>query len=385
MLKKGYGVISIFLLTILISILIAIPAYGERKVNSQPGDNPGPAPEPPKYIKHVVIIAIDDLESKYFNPAITPRLVGVSKEGIQAKVLDKVIQPEGEVQDLALLGKLPAQYRATQRKSLLVDGRGASQELAQRFNFVLNSGTEERNNPKQIIGAAINKFREDKPFLTYITLSSPGRDDREKNTFFRQADEAVGQFMGMLHERGLYDYTLFLIMGRRSPETTKLLTSDGVEVPLSFPLGIKGPNLIAGQEIPAVIQEDLPTTVYYLTDGKEVEDKGSILWNILKTDNSYAAQSFLRHRINDISAERDEILRQQWNWERAKLKFEQQRTDLQRERQGIKALLDSRDQTIKVLRWRITIYHGLGMLITFLFIAGLFVQYFVLRKRFLLF
>lgn len=385
MLKKGYGVISSFLLTILISMLIVLPAYGEKKVNSQPGENLRPTPEPPKYIKHVVIIAVDDLESKYFNPAITPRLVGLSKEGIQAEVLDRVTKPEGQAQDLALIGKLPALYRVTQRKSLFVDGRGTGQEPARGFNFVINSDEEERKDPKQILGAAITKFREDKPFLTYITLNSPGREDREKRRFFQQTDEAVGQFTGMLHERGLYDYTLLIIVGRRSPETTKLLAAENQEVPLSFPLGIKGPNLIAGQEIPAVTQEDLPTTVYFLTDGKELEDRGNILWNILKTDNSYAAQSFLRQRIKDISAERDEIVRQQWNWERAKLKFEQQREELQKERQGIKDLLDNRDRTIKVLRLRIAVYHGLGMLITFLFIIGLVVQYFVLRKRFLLF
>jgi hypothetical protein len=129
----------------------------------------------------------------------------------------------------------------------------------------------------------------------------------------------------------------------------------------------------------------LPATIYYLTDGKEIADNGHILWNILKTDNVYAAQSLLKLRIQDVSTERDELVRQQWNWELAKLKFEQQSIELQKDRQGIKSQLYNRDQTIRVLRWRIIIYHGLAVLVTLLFIAALTAQYFILRKKFLLF
>ncbi|MFZ3173203.1 MAG: hypothetical protein WA118_14655 [Carboxydocellales bacterium] len=344
-----------------------------------------PTPEPPKYIKHVIVITVDDLENKYFKPAITPRLVGLSREGIQAEVLNSVLLSTGGAKDHALIGKLPVLYKATQKKSLFVDGRGSSQELTQSFNFVINANGEERKNPQQIIGAAINKFKEELPFLTYIILSNPPSEDRDKQKFFQQTDEAFGQFIGTLHERGLYEYTLFVIVGRKSTQTTKLITSDGIEVPLSFPLAIKGPNLIAGQVIPAVTQEDLPITIYYLTDGKEITDNGHILWNILKTDNVYAAQSLLRRRIQDVSTERDQLVRQQWNWELAKLKFEQQSNELQKDRQGIKSQLNSRDQSIKALRWRIIIYHGLAVLVTLLFIAVLTAQYFILRKKFLLF
>lgn len=384
MLKNSYRKITIILLSIIASMLFGLPANGAKNTNSQLND-PMPTPEPPKYIKHVIVIAVDDLENKYFKPAITPRLVGLSREGIQAEVLDRVLLSAGGTQDQALIGKLPALYKATQKKSLLVDGRGSGQELTQRFNFVINANGEERKNPQQIFSGAINKFKEELPFLTYIILSNPSSEDRDKQKFFQQTDEAFGQLIGTLHERGLYEYTLFVIVGRKSSQTTKLITTDGIEVPLSFPLAIKGPNLIAGQVIPAVTQEDLPTTIYYLTDGKEITESGHILWNILKTDNVYAAQSLLRRRIQDVSSERDQLVRQQWNWELAKLKFEQQSIELQKDRQGIKSQLNSRDQSIKALRWRIIIYHGLAVLVTLLFIVVLTAQYFILRKKFLLF
>lgn len=378
--RKFWTLTLILVLPILLTVL-ALPAGAAAKAAEENGSEGDTA----NYIKHVVVIAVDDLEARFFNPGQLPRLVGISKEGIQSKALDKGLTPGAAAQDGAVIGELPKLYKTGQRTSLLVDGRGAGPQLNRGFNYIITATPEQRKNPKLTMDAAIAQFSENQPFLTYLAFSCPTNDEQGKGVFFRQVDEAVGRLMAFLHERGVYDNTLVLIVGRRSPELTKRMVDEKQNGPVSFPLGIRGPNLLAGMEIPAVNLEDLPETIYYLTDGKQTGKAGNVLWNALKTDNSYVAQSLLRHRIADISDERDKLLTQQFKWEREKISFVQERTQLAGERQGIQGLLASRDQIITSLRRRITFYHVLGLLMFFTLIAGYGVQYVLLRKRFLLF
>ncbi|HEX3032807.1 MAG TPA: hypothetical protein VHS59_11305 [Bacillota bacterium] len=341
--------------------------------------------EPQPYIKHVIIMAIDDLEEKYFNPGVMPRLYGLSQEGIAGRTIDINPVKEPMPQEKLIIRELPEVYRTSQRKSMLVEGRIRDPWGVGSFNYIFSSDSKEKVSPKTVLSTAAEQFTANQPYLTYITLGNPPKSKLSDQQFFKQADEAFGNLLVMLQDKALYNYTLFVITGRRSLDSWNQVITKGKDSPLVYPLVLRGPNLYNGLQIPAVNLVDMAPTILYLTDGKESSGPGHVLWSILKTDNYYVNQSLLRRRIEDVSKERDTFVQQAWQWEKEKQQFNRQKALLSVESAGFRDKLNSKDKEISQLNNKLDLYHVAAVITIIGVLIGFVVEYFILRKRFLLF
>jgi hypothetical protein len=215
-------------------------------------------------------------------------------------------------------------------------------------------------------------------------LSGPKGTDQERTTFFRKLDSAVGGLLAMLHEKGIYDNTMIVIIGKSSDQPTKSGVTPDVKPPI-YPLIMKGPNLLLGTALPTVNLEDIQATILYLSDGKEPKSTGHIIWNSIKSENLYISQNLLNRRIKEVTEERDAYIAKVWQGEKEKERFDSQRSTLAKEREGISNKLNEKELQIRVYSKKIYYYKVASLVTLAVLLLGYGLEYLLLRKRFLLF
>lgn len=372
-------------LTVLLNFSLAPPVAAEKAtdpVNNNPKVN---QEETPAYLKNIIVISIDDWNQKYFQQGTMPRLVGFSQEGLRGKVLDYPGKAYlGKQQQKRLIGDIPDLYRTSQRLSMLVDAKDIQSTVDGKFNYIFSPDNTDRDNPDKIIRTVTDNFSKLNPYFTLVTLTSPRGTEQEKTTYFRKLDTAVGGLLAMLHEKGIYDNTMLVILGKNSDQSTKADPLPEQKPPV-YPLIMKGPNLVTGTTLPPVNLEDIQATIFYLSDGKELKSVGHIIWNSLKQENMYLSQNLLNRRIREITEERDYYVSEVWQAEKEQERFEGQRRALAKEREGINNKLAAKEKQVKLLASRVLYYKIAGVAILTILILGYGVEYVILRKRFLLF
>lgn len=381
---KYYKYIVALVLTVLLNCSLAPPVAAEQISN--PGkSNPKTTQEKtPVYMKNIIVIVVDDWQQKYFKEGIMPRLVGLSQEGLKGKVIDYPRTADTKQRQNRLIGDLPDLYRNSQRVSMLVDAKDGQSLVEGKFNYIFSQDNADRSNPDKVMRSVTDNFSKLNPFLTLVTLTCPKGTEQARTTFFRNVDTAVGGLLAMLHEKGIYDNTMIVLLGK-TPDQPINASSSLESKPPVYPLIMRGPNLLAGTTLPTVKIEDIQSTIFYLSDGKELKSAGHIIWNSIKSENLYSSQNLLNRRIKEVTEERDDYVTEVWQAEKEREKFNAQKLALSKESEGISNKLAEKEKQLHIFAKRVYYYKIAGVVILTVLVFGYGLEYLILRKKFLLF
>lgn len=324
--------------------------------------------EEPKYVKNVVWIMLEGVSSFREMPSAVQN---IGNQGIQREVF---INPNRTSMETYL-----SLFQGSDSLKLDRNKRSILELYTQKHKAIsytgsIVSGDEFKlrvvSEASKEVGTLKEMYSGTDAFL-HIFKIDQGMNRSEINKEF-------SEMIGYIYNEGLYDYTLFVIHGL--PVADKEIETQ------TFPLIIKGPNTIGSAKLPLVHMSDLAPTVYYLTDGTELKEiDGFVQWDILKTNTRYGDISFLKKRIEELSKRQGELYRTLAVWEKEQKEVQKDKATILEEKASLAKIISERDNEIKQLRLkqeRILLgFSGVCIALG----LGYFVQYRLLKKRYLLF
>jgi len=342
--------------------------------------------------KQVVMLIIDGLQNESVDSANTPNINGLAMSAIR---VDRVsaMPPEnsgGRIYSLlsgtdqsqhAYAGAgttplCPGILALLEKKAVgtaLIDGTGLMRGAADGISNV-NFGPFK--NDAGVIDAAIDIFKNKRPFFAVIVLTGPSRaaamygaGSKEYAAAVTASDSDVGRFFHHLYNEGFYDNTLLVIAGTTG----------------NMPLIIKGRDFIAGMKLPPVNIKDLAPTLGYLYGAEFTASKGHILWNALKPGPERPENFMLLQRVKDLSNSYADTVDISSRLENEKYAVQEEKAGLTRDKQSIEENMAVKDRQISSLKSVIGFMKIAVILSLAVFFCLLALEYRILKKKFLLF
>ena len=335
-------------------------------------EGPGSQPPPsPKYAKHIFLFIVPGLTESVLNNQYLPNIKGLIGEGTKAQgVIGDSVPVRGKELSSILLGNSEIQLKGAKNSKVLAQLIGKSQE-----DIYIIDG-EEIKNPWQI-SSAIEKYKKDKPFFNAIIF--PEQINGQKS--YQGIDRQIGKVISLLREYGVLDYTMVVVTGINNQIKDEKSKSQGL-----MGLVMRGPNIKSGQKIPLTHQADIMPTLFYASQYKELlNTEGFIIWNALKVESISAENDFLNKRIKDLSERQYKQLSHISEMGRERERYRQEVVEFNRDKEYIKALNQQKDKLINQQKIEIKLYQWGFLVFVLLAIMGYIVEYYHLRKRFLMF
>jgi len=366
-----------YLLTwlVLSLLLLSVPTnlWAQPK-ESQSRQNESQSSNQPKFVKHIYLLVIPGLTDQVLKSQYLPNIRGLGGEGVTAKGVIGVFPSENKKELAVVL-----------RGSELKDNEGAisTKKIAQLFGSSekdVNILDGSKIKDGHLINAAIDKFKNNKPYLNIIIFPEPQRGQNS----LHKIDKEVGKLINTLREYGVYDYSLITVTGVRINH--KAVTGNFGEAKKLMALVMRGPSLKVGYKLPIVQQADIMPTIFYASQFKELPGaRGNVIWNALKAGNALAENDLLLKRIADLSSGQHKLSMDKLDLliERENYKHEKSRIDLeQRKAQNV---IQQKERLIEHQKQRIRLYERAALIIFVIAGFGYMAEYYYLRKRFLMF
>ncbi|MBO8158480.1 hypothetical protein [Thermosyntropha sp.] len=347
--------------------------------------------------EYVFIISVDGLSYEGFASTSCNNIKHLASEGfMDEKSLALKIETVEAAQASLLTGCLPEEHKfitshdkveveslfdviKKQKKTVLVvDGSGGKLRTfahSEEEYFMLDS----MKSDNEVMAEAIKLFKERKPFFTFIYLNDClenllSLDEKEYYKSVKSFDQALSSFIAELRNEDIYYRSLIVVASPRSSSTSNFT-----------PLIIHTPGCVESVRISGTTVLDIVPTVCKLTGLKTPYNAVGIpvyeSLNIKKEERLY----ILEAQIKDLKAERIRLWTRLFDLQDELNRAYNRINSIKEEKQNIFNFAGEREKIIYDLQNRIKYERILGLSIFLLMLAGYWIEYKVLKKRFLLF
>ncbi len=369
------------LVTLIISVALAFPACAEPQENSASGE------EQEKATKVIYFIIVDGLQADILKKVQAPNIKGVGSAGLTVERVTSVY-PDDTYNVIAgiLTGSLSNRTAALSNpgilkllqdsgiKSSLFDG---TEKMAAFKEGVVHACNGPFNGKDSLV--IDNVLRETEEFNTYFNVvilpelrrvaEKYGVDSSEYRSQVTATDNQIGRLLHHLHTKDLYEQSLIVITGTYGQP----------------PLIMKGPQLKVGAVLPPANLTDIAPTIAYLMGQQMKQCDGMVLYNAIKPRADRSESYLLAQRVADLSTAYATALDEMHRLEEEKSNVKQQQEKITEEKKAVQQQIAERDEKIKQLSNEITLLKQLGIIIFVVMLIGYFIEYKLLKKRFLMF
>lgn len=393
--------ISLLGLTMISGIVGAQPEASDKKEDNKPEQ---------RVVRHMILITVDDLSDRKMAAASTPNLNGVAAQGVRTSATgvlpanfpafaaslltgtDPDIHGLLNAADAAKTATLPDIAAKYGRPAVYVSHAGTIPKglFNQKAGFKIKNYEVAASENHRVMSEAIRVFKQEKPFFLGIKMSMnenifQGNQKAKTAKALNAADTQIGKLLSTLNSEGVMNESLIIVVGNSGvPSSKGVLSKDDKE--FMAPVIMSGPGLKVSASIPPIRVTDIAPTAALLT-GMQMppESTGFVLWNALRPGNGFVEQNLLIKRVKDLSEEnaRSTVENYRLVEEKRLVKAERERVEL--EKQMIQKTIEQKDLYIKSLNLKISLFKLAGVIATGIFGLGYAVEYFYLRKKFLMF
>ena len=347
---------------------------------AQPSQSPKPreAPAPPE-IGLVLVLVVDGLQAGALERADAPSINGLAASGVRVASAGPPLPDLPAAAAAVLAGgaavTVPQQLEARGTKTAFFDGSdGSLKPLAAGVTHYFGGPYGGRN--RAVVDALLAELGRQLPYLVVAVLPElrpvldrSGDRGTEYLEAVRDADVQVGRLLGFLHSRGLFERTLLVIAGTgRQPA-----------------LILKGPSLREGVVLPPADLADVGPTLAYLMGVELPGTKGLVLWNALTPRPDRTETYLLQRRVEDLSRAAAGMREQMRALYAEREAVEEERRRLAEERAAVAQAIGERDERIRRLEGKVALMGRVGLALAAVFLLGYWLEYRLLRKRFLMF
>jgi hypothetical protein len=144
--------------------------------------------------------------------------------------------------------------------------------------------------------------------------------------------------------------------------------------------------LKSGLLLPSINITDLAPTAALLGGIHAApESNGLVLWNALLPGNGLSEEDLLRKRIKNLSDYNVKLTGLSYRLEEEKSLVKIEKEKVLQDKNRIKELIDSKDRQIRSLKWKGRLIRVTAGVIFLTMGAGYVIEYYYLRKKFLMF
>ncbi|HWI55331.1 MAG TPA: alkaline phosphatase [Desulfobacteria bacterium] len=379
----------------------AQPEGSEKKEEAKPEK---------RVVRHIILITVDDLNDRKMAAVSTPNLDGLAAQGVRTSAVG--VLPAGYPTFAAslLTGADPSIHglvdlRDNVKTATLPDiavkyGRAASYisqtgtipvgMFDQKARLKVKNYEVATGEPRRLMTEAIKVFMQEKPFFLGIKMSLNennylGSKKAKTVKALDAVDTEIGKLLRALGSGSVINDSLIIVVGNSgNPSSKGVLSKDNSE--FTAPVIMTGPGLKISVNVPPVRVTDIAPTAAVLS-GMQMspESNGFVLWNVLRPGNGFVETNLLIKRVKDLSEEnvRSTVGNYRLMEEKRLVKAERERVES--EKQKIQKTIEHKDLYIKSLNLKISLFKLAGVMALGLFGVGYVVEYFYLRKKFLMF
>jgi len=321
---------------------------------------------PPKI---TVLLLIDGLQQSHLHASRTPNITGLMNSGT---VVENVTGIPAEIKDIVSVlltgkesidGHLPANFYSNQAdhdiKTIFIDGSGRLNSIARGASVTRTGPFNEHN---KIIEAAIKEIRTGGDIFCLVVLPRPSLEN------LSVTDNQVGLLLNHLRGQDMLNDSLIALTGT---------TGDP-------PIVLNGPKIKGGIKVPIASFADVAATVKFL-NGQTLPNAGMVLYEAINPDDVRSRSYFLEQRIKELSEAYARATREVEQMRSEQKEVKRQQLQLDQERARFRSVIEKQQDEIDSLKVKITLFKFSGYLIILLFAIALYIEYRVLKKRFMFF
>lgn len=348
-------------------------------------------------LQHIFIISVEGFNYEGYVGVNCSNIKHMASEGIKdEKCLALKVDSIEAAQASLLTGTFPEEHKFITKNDkveveslfdilkrqglsfVVVDGSGGKlRPLAHSDTTYVKINSDLSD--KEVLDIAYKHFEKNRPFLTYVYLNDCMEklltlDDKAYYNAVKLLDQNVGDFLANLRKENLYYNSLIIITSPRSSSPSNMV-----------PLIVQGPKCKKNGAISNSITLDVMPTISKLSNlPKPNSARGIPIYEGLDvTDNE---NKYLNHNyITELKSERIRTLNNYFTLEDDLFRTKYQIASIKEEKQNIFNFLGEKEKDISKLKLRLT-WERLAYLGMFLLmIAGYYIEYLFLKKKFLLF
>lgn len=346
---------------------------------------------------HIFIINVDGLSYEAYISTPVPNLKHLAGEGVLDEKSLAICSDTGEEAQASLLtGAPPEQHKYYSSNDRLEMATVLDMLKQSKYSFMVVDDTggklkafnygekyyydvERRKNDGEVVQQAIKKFKEQGTFFTYISLNDCmeallSLDDRRYNEAIISMDRAVGDLVAYLRQEDLYYKSMIVVTSARSSSPSNLV-----------PLIVHGPGCKNGVKIQDTMIIDVVPTVCHICGVKPpYGSRGIPFYDALAssgTDQAYTRDTW----IKALKADRTTNWKNTFSLREELYRSYHQIASMKEERQNMFDFAGDKEDLINTLQSRITIERVAWMGLVLAMLLGYGVEYYVLKRKFLLF
>ncbi len=393
--------ICIFCLAMLSGTASAQPEGADKKEEAKPEQ---------RVIRHIILITVDELSDRKMESVSTPNLSGLAAQGVRTSAvgvlpanfpsfaaslltgadpgIHGLLGPKDQIKtsalpDIALKYGRTAAY--VSQTGSIPKGMFNQKSKTEVKSYEVASGENHR-----LMAEAIKVFERERPYFLGLKMSLnednfQGNQKAKTVKAMSALDVEIGKLLGVLSSSNVFNDTLIILVGNcGASNSLNALSKDDKQ--LMVPVIMAGPGLKASVSIPSArIIDIIPTAA--LLSGMQMppESNGFVLWNALKPGNGFVEQNLLIKRVKDLSKENTRSTVENYRLMEEKRLAKAERENVELEKQTIQKTIESKDLHIKSLNLRISLLKLAGFIAFGVSGLGYVVEYFYLRKKFLMF
>lgn len=364
-----------------------------------------------KAIRHIIYITVNGLTAGRIEKAYTPNINGLAAAGVKSEAIGVLPANIQTFTASLLTGADPAVHGSMKPGQRVMTvtlpeiavkyGRSAvviAPEGSLPKDFIRKDPNQNgvafaevrKNSTEEVINRAIDIFSQNRPFFVGVILPGVNQDlakqGREKDisTEINTVDGQIGRLLTTLRSHGVYENSLIVVTGFSAGKGS---AGSGINTAeLLAPVIMSGPGLNSGAVLPPIKVTDISPTVAMLAGLKmPPASSGLVLWNALRSGTGFHEQNLLLKRIKDLSDENINSHGQIYRLQEEKRLVRVEKESVDREKLKIQQTIKAKNGEISFLKLKINFLKALGGIIVLALGIGYIVEYFYLRKKFLMF
>lgn len=390
--KMRYAaIISLFIL-ILTTTLAS--AEGTNEENQ-------PVEPEPRVIRHIILVSVDGLTNSTMNAAHAPNLNGLASQGVKTSAIG-VLPPDfpnfaaslltgsdPSIHGFTTAGKqiktetLPdTAIRYGRTAAYVTPASGLPKGLFRHTGqFRVTVHEVNTGDNQSVMKKSIEVFGQKHPYFLGITLSL--KSSSGKAGAIVSVDNEIGKLFRALNANNIFNETLVIITGNVNKSTNSVSLGKSQ---LMVPVIMAGPGLKSSVNLPPIRIIDIAPTAALLSGMKlSPESNGLVIWNALKAGNGFVEENLMLKRVKDLSSENVRSAEFIYRLQEEKRLVRAEQDQLNAEKLKIQQTISGKEQEIEHLKLRIILFKMICAIAACIFGAGYILEYFYLRKKFLMF
>lgn len=380
-----YRGIKCLFIAIILTLFFVLPSDVKAEPNAEP------------VLKHVFVIVADGLNYEGFVSVSCSNLRHIASEGIiDEKSLALSVDTVEAAQASLLTGTFPNEHKFITSKDklkveslfnvlkkhgksfVLVDGSGG------KLRPLVNSDDsyvmlDANKSDKEVFSAAYDHFEKNDPFFTYIYLNDCMEklltlDEKAYYSSVKNLDQEIGDFVNKLRKKNLYYNSLIIITSPRSSSPSDMV-----------PLIIRGPGCTTNVATSGtMILDVVPTIAKILEIAKPYSTRGIPVYDSIAIPNN-EKEYMLNKWIAELKSERVITWNNYFDIQEELFRSLNQITAIKEEKQNIFNFVGEKEEVIAKQKARLTQERVFYLGVFILMLGGYYIQYRLLKKKFLLF